>query len=570
MIIPARRKPGFLFICLTVCLVMLFGSDLNTFSEASACTYVPPQTPTRTPGPGNCLYFDGVDNYVSIPDNPSLALSNDLSVECWVRPDVVSGTQTIIGKGTDGSGDKPLTLQLNGAGAQVSYTTINGTVAYTMTDGGANDGLGAINFTLSTCKWYHLAVTYDQANTTLTLYVNGVAAASDSAAPPPDTNSLALAIGQSGNNSNYFKGAIDEVRIFKDYAFGATVLRDWMCKKAANAHPGWNHLSLYYRFDENGSDTTVYDYGALHNNGTASPGFALASDRVCSSAPVGDDSVHDYNGTNPVDFTAALSYPYEYGTNPDINEVTVTGDGGTWSNAGLQLYRVDDYSNNTDPPFAYGTGYVLDPLRYWGVFVANGTALTYQLVYNYTRHQGISLVDESTLKLAKREGNCATPWADSGATLNTTDNTLTITGQAGTEFILAGDINATDSLVVKLLLFKAVESQAKNVVTVQWETATETNTLGFNVWRSESKDGAYAKLNDDLIQSKGGNTWGAVYIYDDYDIAPDKTSYYKLEEIEDGEVHNFYGPVSSDGSIVIDCDDDGTTISCFISTLAGR
>ena len=52
-----------------------------------------------------------------------------------------------------------------------------------------------------------------------------------------------------------------------------------------------------------------------------------------------------------------------------------------------------------------------------------------------------------------------------------------------------------------------------------------------------------------------------------------KTYYYKLEEIEDNQTHNFYGPVSSDGKIVIDkedCDDDDTTISCFISALTGE
>ena len=341
---------------------------------------------------------------MTVPDDPILALDGDLSVECWVRPDIVSGTQTLIGKTTDVSGNKPLTLQMVGASAQVTYTS--GGTLFTLTDdGGANDGLPTVNFSLSACKWYHLAVTYDLAATTLTLYVNGVAAASNNSAPVPDTNSLSLAIGQSGEStpSGFFSGAIDEVRIFKDYAFGTAVLRDWMCKKVTDAHPGYGNLSLYYRFDEDGIGDAVYSFATSANAGTAM-NFDLDLERVCSSAPIGDDSVHDYTGTNFGDFTVALSYPgeYAYGTGPDIDEVTVTGSGGTWSNAGLQLYRVDALCNNTVPPFAFGTGYDLDPLRYWGVFVANGSSPTYDLVYDYTRHQGISQDDEGTLRLAER------------------------------------------------------------------------------------------------------------------------------------------------------------------------
>ena len=137
----------------------LIGIDLNSFSEAPTCIYVPPQTPSGTPGPDNCLFYDGTDNYVTVPDDPILALDGDLSVECWVRPDIVSGTQTLIGKGTDVSGNKPLTLQMVGASAQVTYTS--GGTLFTLTDdGGANDGLPTVNFSLSACKWYHLAVTY--------------------------------------------------------------------------------------------------------------------------------------------------------------------------------------------------------------------------------------------------------------------------------------------------------------------------------------------------------------------------------------------------------------------------
>jgi len=38
-------------------------------------------------------------------------------------------------------------------------------------------------------------------------------------------------------------------------------------------------------------------------------------------------------------------------------------------------------------------------------------------------------------------------------------------------------------------------------VLLEWETASEINNIGFNLWRNTSEAGSYAKLNDSLIPS---------------------------------------------------------------------
>jgi hypothetical protein len=147
--------------------------------------------------------------------------------------------------------------------------------------------------------------------------------------------------------------------------------------------------------------------------------------------------------------------------------------------------------------------------------------------------------------------------------------------QPGTAYILAGNVNADDPPAYKLVSFKAEESEHHNVVTVQWETSAEIDTVGFYLWRSESKDGVYTKITDDLTPAQGGDSWGASYLYDDYDVLSGKTYYYQLEEIGYNQTHRFYGPVASDGSIMIDDEhyhdgddnDHRAYISCFISTL---
>ncbi|MGB9498675.1 MAG: LamG domain-containing protein [Dissulfuribacterales bacterium] len=540
--------------------------DLNTFELSATCTVVPPQTPTRTPGPDNALFYDGTDNYVNVPNNARLNLTNQLSVECWVKPNSVSGTQTLIGK-YGAASTTGVTLNLSGTNAQVTYNSSFGTTV-TLTDGSASP-----DFTFSTCNWYHIAATFDNGGSgtgTLTLYVNGIAAATNATALAPTTNSNALTIGQSGNGNQWFKGVIDEVRIWQDFAFGTTALRDWMCKKVTSDNPNWSNLSAYYRFDENGLGATVYDYGSWGLNGTANA-FAFGTERICSSAPIGDDSDHDYNGTNPGDFSVALSYPPEYQFSTVNDEMTATGTGGTWTNAGIQLYMVDEGPNNNVPPFSWGTGYTLDPLRYWGVFVANGSSPVYQIVYDWTLHQGLTKESWNSLDLARRDGNCDKPWSPLGTTLNTITRTLTKSNQTGTEYILGGNINSRDPLALTLIYFTTTASESRDVITVKWATATEINTVGFHVWRSDSKNGVYTKITDYLIPAEGGDTWGATYEYDDYDVIDGKEYFYKLQEFEDDQSQTFYGPVDRSVSIIgnkmVNSKSGGT---CFISTIQSK
>jgi hypothetical protein len=72
--------------------------------------------------------------------------------------------------------------------------------------------------------------------------------------------------------------------------------------------------------------------------------------------------------------------------------------------------------------------------------------------------------------------------------------------------------------------------------------------VGFNVWRSETRDGGYVQVNDTLIPSASpGGVWGSGYSYVDSDVIPGTTYYYRLEELEVGGGRDWYGPVSTDG-----------------------
>ncbi|MBE2199375.1 MAG: hypothetical protein IAE79_12250 [Anaerolinea sp.] len=75
---------------------------------------------------------------------------------------------------------------------------------------------------------------------------------------------------------------------------------------------------------------------------------------------------------------------------------------------------------------------------------------------------------------------------------------------------------------------------ANPTVEVRWETATEVNTAGFNLYRSEARDGDFMQINaaDGLIASQGEAVSGAAYTYMDKTVEAGKTYYYVLEEVE--------------------------------------
>ena len=79
-------------------------------------------------------------------------------------------------------------------------------------------------------------------------------------------------------------------------------------------------------------------------------------------------------------------------------------------------------------------------------------------------------------------------------------------------------------------------------VELAWVTETETNNMGFNLYRSEKKHTGYEKINDALIVAKGSDTQGASYKFIDTLLKNRKVYYYKLEDIDKDGTTTEHGP----------------------------
>jgi len=82
-------------------------------------------------------------------------------------------------------------------------------------------------------------------------------------------------------------------------------------------------------------------------------------------------------------------------------------------------------------------------------------------------------------------------------------------------------------------------------VTLQWSTASEIDNAGFNIYRAETEDGEYIKINKTLISAQGAPTQGASYRFVDRGLKNKKTYFYKLEDIDLSGSSALHGPISA-------------------------
>ncbi len=98
-------------------------------------------------------------------------------------------------------------------------------------------------------------------------------------------------------------------------------------------------------------------------------------------------------------------------------------------------------------------------------------------------------------------------------------------------------------LITVVLGYMAALGQKKAVVVVEWSTASELDTAGFNLYRAQSPDGPFIQINTNLIPASPDPLVGGSYKYEDQQADAGKVYYYQLEDVEyNGSVSRF-GPI---------------------------
>jgi hypothetical protein len=180
--------------------------DANTGTIAGA-------TRTASGRYGGALSFDGIDDQVTVPDAPSLDLTTGMTLEAWLYPTAggSSWRQAVL-KETRGGLAYGL-YAFDGGGRPAGFV-------HTGADVGSSGGSA-----LALNAWSHLAATYD--GRALRVFVNGSQVDQRSLTGAMTTSSGALKIGGNAVWGEFFKGRIDNVRVY-DRALTAADLKTVM------------------------------------------------------------------------------------------------------------------------------------------------------------------------------------------------------------------------------------------------------------------------------------------------------------------------------------------------------
>lgn len=97
---------------------------------------------------------------------------------------------------------------------------------------------------------------------------------------------------------------------------------------------------------------------------------------------------------------------------------------------------------------------------------------------------------------------------------------------------------------VTLVSFTATSLTGQPEIYLEWETATEFDTVGFFIVRSDSATGTFTRISD-FIPHEGDTIVGAQYDHIDENAVLGNTYWYKLEELTTNQESQFYGPISA-------------------------
>ncbi len=213
---------------------------------------------TKIPGQ-NSLHFDGIDDYVLAPTSVSLAMTTQLTIEVWVKPELADGHQEIVYVSGGGGGAE---IEINGGniGANVSI----GGSWYHPAGGSYIAG-----------NWYHVVLVVN--NSVAQIFVNGELKGSDAGSGELGISNGSIGIGMHGSLDYYFTGKMDEVRIWNT-ARTECEINSTMHSELVGDEGG---LVAYYNFnqgtagDDNTGIETLPDLTTNANDGTLT-GFALS------------------------------------------------------------------------------------------------------------------------------------------------------------------------------------------------------------------------------------------------------------------------------------------------------
>lgn len=157
--------------------------------------------PTFDSNYGGSIVFDGVNDYVNVPTNSSIAITGDMTVCAWVYLNSLSGYNSIVGKTTGGT-PNPYDVYTN---------LFSGTVAF-FRGNGSSFGYSISNTGLTVNTWQHVAIT--MTSTSVKHYLNGQLDGSNTVSATITDGGGSLYVGSRADFVTQMNGRISNLLIY--------------------------------------------------------------------------------------------------------------------------------------------------------------------------------------------------------------------------------------------------------------------------------------------------------------------------------------------------------------------
>jgi hypothetical protein len=209
---------------------------------------------------GKAYTFDGINDFISIADNPSL-FSDELTISWWYKMNEILGGERVVIGWVDG-GHR---YQQFFNGGQLSY--LNG---YNVAQPGMYFnpifGLNDLNV------WKNVVVTYQKtgpSTSTSVIYVDGQLKQTDNHALAMDyVSGPDFFIGKN-HNGNFFKGYLDDMRIYRRILDSTEIVALYNDSTTYNP-PLEDGLVAYWPLNGNTNDSTYNNNDGINYNGVFS------------------------------------------------------------------------------------------------------------------------------------------------------------------------------------------------------------------------------------------------------------------------------------------------------------
>lgn len=262
---------------------------------------------------GKAQSFDGVGDYISVPNSATLQLSGAMTIEAWIKLDAFGSggeVDVIARKGENNPNNYQLAIQDSQA-----------TLGLDENDDGGLSGPAV----LSSGLWYHVVGSWD--GSTRTVYINGAEAISSPSTGTIGSDTRPLYMG-GRPGADLTDGIVDEVRISKVARTSDWIKTEYNNQKSPDtfytlgAEESIAGLILYQITALAGSNGSISPYGIVSVQSgsqetftiTADPGYEVQDVRVDGTSVILTDGQYTFAGIDGNHQIEALFAPSQSGS----------------------------------------------------------------------------------------------------------------------------------------------------------------------------------------------------------------------------------------------------------------